>query len=169
MPVNAAAATAAVPKPYSFNSSPLQLPSFLEFLRNHIPASGANFRTLLRQMTITTSGNRPKTVCVSTAHLVAIRDGLLAEYSFDALPPQPFCALEVACRETISKANAAACLRNSGVPGQFEYPYPSKDDATVMAATDADFAALPISAEDSVRPDEQIETFFIDICLVFPE
>ena len=115
------AAVAAESKLFSFNSSPLALPSFLEFLRNHIPSCNANFRSLIRNVTITTSGNRPRTVCMSTAHLIASRDGLLNDYSFDKLPPQPFDKLEAVCRQAIFAANTAACLRDGGTHGQYQY------------------------------------------------
>jgi len=168
MPASAAAANAAVPKLFAYNSSPLALPSFLEFLRNDIPSAGANYRSLLRSLTITTTGNRPRTVCTSIAHLITVRDSLLPVYDFDKLPPQPMVDFEVMCRKLISDANAAACLLAGVAPGKFDYPYPSASDSKVMACSDADYAALPLTAEDKeefITSRSQIDNHLYELAL----
>ena len=85
---------------------------------------------------------------MSTIHLIVVRDGLLKDYSFDNLPPQPFDQLEAVCRQAIFAANTAACLRDGGTHGQYQYPYPTSADATEVATSDADYASLTISADD---------------------
>jgi hypothetical protein len=143
---------------FSFNGSPLDLPAFMEFLRNHLPGVDSKHRSLLRDLTVSTAGNRPRVACMSSVHAIAVRDRLIA-FSFDSLPPMPFSALESKCRERMREVNVQALIDSGKQPGSFDYPYPSANSATVMASSEVDFASLPFSVEDR-------EEYFISLRLI---
>ena len=137
-----------------WDHSPIKLPAYYHDIVEFVSARKAAYRSLVKTHSARASGSKPYVLTISTAHTVAIRDKLFADFTFEDLPPEDF---ESFVRQAISRANAAHLVATSGdpdalskpKPSGYHFPYPNQA-GDGPAATTLDFNALNISAADAL-------------------